>query len=54
MLPQGTFSGQTAFVTGGGTGLGRAMATMLSELGAQVAICSRYCDYHHIEVEVEK
>ncbi len=42
MLPPDTFSGRVAFITGGGTGLGRAMATMLSQLGAQVAICSRY------------
>ena len=41
MLPEGTFAGKVAFVTGGGTGLGRAMATMLSSLGATVVISSR-------------
>lgn len=41
MLPKGTFDGQVAFVTGGGTGLGKAMAAMLSELGATVCISSR-------------
>ena len=41
MLPEGTFKGKTAFITGGGTGLGKGMATMLSHLGAQVAISSR-------------
>eukprot|EP01138_Halocafeteria_seosinensis_P014149 gb/GECG01014447.1/.p1 GENE.gb/GECG01014447.1/~~gb/GECG01014447.1/.p1 ORF type:complete len:449 (+),score=76.93 gb/GECG01014447.1/:1-1347(+) len=41
MLPKGTFDGQVALVTGGGTGLGKAMATMLSELGATVCISSR-------------
>ena len=46
MLPKGSFDGKVAFVTGGGTGLGRAMATMLSELGAQVAICSRWGRIH--------
>ena len=41
MLPKDTFKGQVAFVTGGGTGLGKAMATMLSQLGATVCISSR-------------
>lgn len=41
MLPPGTFKGKIAFVTGGGTGLGKAMATTLSALGATVAISSR-------------
>lgn len=42
MLPDGAFKGKTAFVTGGGTGLGKGMTTMLSRLGAQVVITSRY------------
>ena len=42
MLPAGTFNGKTAFITGGGTGLGKGMATTLSKLGAQVVITSRY------------
>ena len=29
MLPKDTFKGKTAFITGGGTGLGKGMATML-------------------------
>ena len=33
--------GRTAIVTGGGTHLGRAMATSLAELGASVVIASR-------------
>ncbi|VDI32798.1 Hypothetical predicted protein [Mytilus galloprovincialis] len=41
MLPDGTFDGKIAFITGGGTGLGKGMATMLSRLGAQVVISSR-------------
>ena len=41
MLPPGTFAGNLALVTGGGTGLGRAMATTLSSLGATVCITSR-------------
>lgn len=42
MLPQGTFRDKVAFITGGGTGLGLAVATKLSELGASVVICSRF------------
>ena len=41
MLPPGSFQGNVAFVTGGGTGLGKGMVTKLSELGASVAICGR-------------
>ncbi|XP_052060592.1 2,4-dienoyl-CoA reductase [(3E)-enoyl-CoA-producing], mitochondrial-like isoform X2 [Mytilus californianus] len=44
MLPDGTFDGKIAFITGGGTGLGKGMATMLSRLGAQVVISSRKMD----------
>lgn len=44
MLPKDSFKGKTAFITGGGTGLGKAMATMLSQLGAQVVISSRKLD----------
>jgi len=41
MLPIGTFAGKTALITGGGTGLGKGMALMLSTLGASVAILGR-------------
>ena len=41
MLPKDTFKGKVAFVTGGGTGLGAGIATVLSRLGAKVAIVSR-------------
>ncbi|CAI5701475.1 unnamed protein product [Peronospora effusa] len=41
MLPRGTFEGKVALITGGGTGLGKGIATKLSDLGATVAIMSR-------------
>lgn len=41
MLPPNTFSGKIAFITGGGSGLGKGMATTLSTLGARVAIAGR-------------
>ncbi|KAM6910431.1 2,4-dienoyl-CoA reductase [(3E)-enoyl-CoA-producing], mitochondrial [Xenentodon cancila] len=44
MLPAGTFNSRVAFITGGGTGLGRAMTTVLSQLGAQCVIASRKLD----------
>ena len=41
MLPADTFKGRVAFITGGGTGLGKNMSKMLSSLGAKVFITSR-------------
>jgi NAD(P)-dependent dehydrogenase (short-subunit alcohol dehydrogenase family) len=41
MLPAGTFAGDVVAVTGGGTGLGKAMAVEFARLGARVAILSR-------------
>ncbi|HKJ25137.1 MAG TPA: SDR family oxidoreductase [Myxococcota bacterium] len=40
-LPAGTFDGQVVVVTGGGTGLGKAMAVEFGRLGAAVAVVSR-------------
>jgi 2,4-dienoyl-CoA reductase len=41
LLPKDTFKDKVAFITGGGTGLGKNMATLLSKLGAKVFITSR-------------
>jgi citronellol/citronellal dehydrogenase len=38
---EGLFQGETAIVTGGGTGIGLAVARELGALGARIAICGR-------------
>lgn len=38
---EGLFEGQSALITGGGTGIGLAVAEELGALGAKVAICGR-------------
>jgi len=40
-LQAGTFDGQTVFVTGGGTGLGKGIASEFARLGASLVIASR-------------
>jgi NAD(P)-dependent dehydrogenase (short-subunit alcohol dehydrogenase family) len=44
MLRDNALEGKTFVVTGGGTGLGKAMSTYLLELGANVVITSRKLD----------
>jgi len=41
MFESDLLAGQTFFITGGGTGLGRAMAERFGRLGAGVGICGR-------------
>jgi NAD(P)-dependent dehydrogenase (short-subunit alcohol dehydrogenase family) len=40
-LPAGTYAGTAVFVTGGGTGLGKAIAGEFARLGADVVVASR-------------
>ena len=44
-LPPGTYDGVSVFVTGGGTGLGKAIATEFARLGASIVIASRKDDH---------
>ncbi|KAJ1192965.1 hypothetical protein NDU88_002271 [Pleurodeles waltl] len=44
MLPPNSFKGKVAFITGGGTGLGKGMTLALSSLGAECVIASRNID----------
>lgn len=52
MLPAGTLDGQTAVVTGGGTGIGFGIATELGRLGARLVLTSR--NPEHLEQSAAK
>jgi NAD(P)-dependent dehydrogenase (short-subunit alcohol dehydrogenase family) len=51
MLPPGTFAGEVVAITGGGTGLGKAMAIEFARLGASVAILSRKAEQRQRGIE---
>jgi NAD(P)-dependent dehydrogenase (short-subunit alcohol dehydrogenase family) len=44
-LPRDTFAGQTVVITGGGTGLGKAIAVEFARAGANVGILSRKSEH---------
>jgi NAD(P)-dependent dehydrogenase (short-subunit alcohol dehydrogenase family) len=44
-LPDDTFVGTTVFVTGGGTGLGKAIAAAFGRLGARLVVASRSAEH---------
>ncbi len=50
-LPEGTYEGTTVFVTGAGTGLGKAIASEFARLGASIVVASRKPE--HLEAGVE-
>jgi NAD(P)-dependent dehydrogenase (short-subunit alcohol dehydrogenase family) len=51
MLPPDTYAGQVVVVTGGGTGLGKAMAAEFGRLGAAVAVASRKPEHRESGVQ---
>ncbi len=55
MLKEGSLDNQVIVVTGGGSGLGKAMTTYFLELGARVAITSRNIEkLQAVKIELEE
>ncbi|MDP6159529.1 MAG: SDR family oxidoreductase [Acidimicrobiales bacterium] len=44
-LPAGTFDGEAVFITGAGTGLGKAIAVEFARLGASIVVASRKLEH---------
>ena len=55
MLKEGSLEGKVIVITGGGSGLGKAMTTYFLELGANVAITSRNLEkLQKVKIELEE
>jgi len=55
MLKEGSLEGKVIVITGGGSGLGKAMTTYFLELGADVAITSRNLEkLQNVKIELEE
>ena len=50
-LPADTYAGTSVFITGGGTGLGKAIASEFARLGADIVVASRKPE--HLEAAQE-